>query len=82
MTIDVREMFDLKETVLCYGQTAYMSGPQDSAGKQPHTMAMTAVKKLRDSVDLQFTRDVQFLRLAHVAAVVDCKRATAVTGHV
>ena len=37
-------MFDLKEIVLCYGQTAHMSGPQDSVGKQSHTMAMAAVK--------------------------------------
>lgn len=44
MAVDVRERFGLKEVLLCFGQTAHMSGPQDSAGKQPHTMAMAAVK--------------------------------------
>ena len=41
--IDIREKFDLKEILLCYGATAHMSGPQDSIGKQPHTLATARV---------------------------------------
>ena len=36
MAIGMRKMFELKEVVLCFGQTAHMDGTQDSAGKQPH----------------------------------------------
>jgi hypothetical protein len=45
--IDVREKFDLKEILLCYGATAHMSGPQDSIGKQPHTLATAWVNQGR-----------------------------------
>jgi hypothetical protein len=45
--IDIRERFDLKEIVLCYGATAHMSGVQDPAGKHPHTLATAHVKQQR-----------------------------------
>ena len=43
--IDISEEFDLKGKLLCFGAVAHINGPQDSIGKQPHTMAMSYTKQ-------------------------------------
>ena len=80
--VGVREKFRLEEILLCFGAAVHMSGPQDSAGKQPHTLAMQALKHGKTLFHLQRAEYVQFLRRAHGAAVVDCGCATGAAGNV
>ena len=64
--IDIREKFNLKEILLCFGATTH----DGHVLREPRG----------NPVDLQWTRDVRLLREINAGAVLDCKKATRAGG--